>query len=108
MLHRWTRDRKGQQHLLGLVQAQWDESAAAGSLLAPHTFLNQPQGRLCLDLHGYSAWTAQLAVLATLGTLLQQHSQQKGLQDCIPRLDVIVGRGNRRSAALRERGPRAG
>lgn len=101
MLNRWATDREGQQQLLGLVQARWDEAGGAGGALRPHTFLHQPQGRLTLDLHGYSAWTAQLAVLATLDKLLQQHSQQGGrIGDHLSRFDIITGRGNRRCVQL--------
>lgn len=56
------------------------------------------QGRLTLDLHGYSAWTAQLAVLSTLRGLLRQHRTQGRISDQLSRLDIITGRGNRRWA----------
>ena len=99
LLHRWAACRQQQQHLLDAVQARWDEAAGPGGTLAPNTFLHEPQGRLTLDLHGYSVWTAQLAVLATLGELQQQHREQAGVVGGrIARLDVITGRGNRRWA----------
>ncbi len=94
LLHRWSADREGQPGLLRQAAERWEE--ACRGPLEPHTFLHQPQGRLVLDLHGYSAWTAQLAVLATLGRLLQAHGQDRGLEGDLTRLDVITGRGNRR------------
>lgn len=54
------------------------------------------QGRLTVDLHGYSAWTAQLAVLSTLRSLLRQHRTQGRISSQLSRLDIITGRGNRR------------
>ena len=57
---------------------------------------NSAQGRLTLDLHGYSAWTAQLAVLSMLRSLLRQHRTQGRITDQLSRLDIITGRGNRR------------
>jgi hypothetical protein len=94
LLHRWSADREGQPGLLRQAAERWEE--ACRGPLEPHTFLHQPQGRLVLDLHGYSAWTAQLAVLATLGRLLQAHGQDRALEGDLSRLDVITGRGNRR------------
>lgn len=94
MLTRWNRDREGQAALLPAVEARFAEAAAGP--LGLHTYLHQPQGRMVLDLHGYSTWTAQLAVLATLDDLLHQHRKQGPITDHLSRLDIITGRGNRR------------
>jgi hypothetical protein len=96
ILDRWAADQQGQPELLQAAAERWQSAAAPGGVLAPHTYLHQPQGRLCLDLHGCSGWTGQLAVLSTLDKLLQQHAEQQGSSHDITRLDVITGRGNRR------------
>lgn len=59
MLHRWAEDRQGRQQLLSGIAERW-ERAAAGGALEPRTQLLQPQGRLAVDLHGFSPWTAQV------------------------------------------------
>lgn len=70
--------------------------SARSTLPPPHSPPPAAQGRLTLDLHGYSAWTAQLAVLSTLRGLLRQHRTQGRISDQLSRLDIITGRGNRR------------
>lgn len=95
LLARWAADREGRAALLARVEERWASAAAPGGPLAPHTFLHQDQGRLVLDLHGYSAWTGQLAVLATLADLQARHARGEGLGG-LRRLDIITGRGNRR------------
>lgn len=59
MLHRWSEDRQGRQQLLRSIAERW-EQASSGGALEPHTYLHQPQGRLAVDLHGFSPWTAQV------------------------------------------------
>ncbi|KAL4458379.1 hypothetical protein ABPG75_013244 [Micractinium tetrahymenae] len=95
MLHRWAENREGQPELLRGIAERW-EQAASGGVLEPHTFLHQPQGRLTVDLHGYSPWTAQLAVLGVLRRLLAVHeAEQGGITAHLSRVDLITGRGNR-------------
>ena len=85
-----------QEELLALVEQRWRQAAAGP--LQPRILAHREQGRLLLDLHGFSAWTGQLAVLHTLDTLLHQWQLQ------MPgRLELELGQGQGQGQRQRQR-----
>ena len=99
LLQQWIASDRGSPRgaaLLALVEQRWRQAAAGP--LQPRILAHREQGRLLLDLHGFSAWTGQLAVLHTLDTLLHQWQLQ------MPgRLELELGQGQGQGQRQRQR-----